>query len=148
MVFKTSEEINKLLQNKILINQSKNPLTYEATEVLYLGLNFILSIKNVKSFPEPISRLIKEINTAIIISKPSGHPHQTGWLCHIIKNEWKPENQFWMHDDNVIKTLSELRNTPFLPSPISHERILKEAKNISPNRRPRDESMSSKVVIT
>jgi hypothetical protein len=42
-----------------------------------------------KNFSEPITRLIKEINTAIIFSKPSGHPHQTGWLSRIIKNEWK-----------------------------------------------------------
>jgi len=74
---------------KIFINQSKLPLTYEVTEVLCLGLIFIPSIKNVKNFSEPITRLIKEINTAIIFSKPSGHPHQTGWLSRIIKNEWK-----------------------------------------------------------
>jgi hypothetical protein len=36
-----------------------------------------------------------------------------------------------MHDDEVIKTLSKLRTTPFLPSPVLHEQILKEAKKLS-----------------
>jgi len=133
LVFNSPGEINKLLQNKILINQTKLTLTNEATEVLCLGLNFIPSIKDVKPPSESIARLIKDINTAIIFSKPSGHPHHTGWLSRIIVNEWKPENQSWMNDDKVIETLSELRTIPFLPSPVLHEKVLKEAKKLSQN---------------
>jgi hypothetical protein len=36
-----------------------------------------------------------------------------------------------MNDDEVIKTLFELRTTPFLSSPVLHEKILKEAKKLS-----------------
>jgi len=82
-------------------------------------------------FTKPISRLIKDINTAILFSKPVQYPYQRGWLSRHVKTDWSPESQSWLYDDQVIQTFSELQNPPLLKSPLFHEKIRTEIKKLS-----------------
>lgn len=75
-----SSYINNLLNNNILINQSPEPLSNEAIEILCSGLNFI-SESLAAPFPQPpISRLIHSFNTSLYFAQKNTLNHTKGWI--------------------------------------------------------------------
>lgn len=127
IVFKSTEDINKLLKKKILINQSLKPVTNRTIELLSLGLNFIPSNCGTKnSLTNPVNRLIKDINTRIFFLQKTKKENRKGWLTKFTNSNWTPEQQSWTTDPRIMPLLNSISSpTPSL-SMKNHQELIKE----------------------
>ncbi len=122
--FANTNELNRLLRKKFLINQSTTIISDEAIEVLCLGLNFIPSKKiDDKKIDRPLDKLILDINKQIVLFRKKGNQNK-GWLSNIIKSEWTPEEQSWTSDYRIIPLLTKLSDPEELRNPLLHNNIL------------------------
>jgi hypothetical protein len=126
MVFQSTKIINNLLKNSILIDQSPEPLSNEAVEILCLGLNFIPK-SPVAPFPQPpISRLVHNINTSLFFAQKNSSNHTKGWLNQFTISDWNPPIQSWMMDTRVISLLNSLSDSGITNNNIINKKILSE----------------------
>ena len=109
LIFRDTAQLNTLLRNNILINQTSIPLSNEMIEILCLGLNFIPGTNLNSTLDQPIERLKKDINTRLFFAKKTNNKFRyRGWLSPYIKSEWIPEQQTCLLDKLVLDALDGL----------------------------------------
>lgn len=131
MVFKSVEQINILLKNNILINQTNTPLDNKITEVLCLGLDFIPSTTVDKDILVPaVQRLTRDINVRLHFLD-SNQKSKHGWLAKFCKTEWEPETLTWSTDERIVPILGGLSTPDLAPNPISHKEVVETIDKIN-----------------
>jgi hypothetical protein len=130
LFFADTKKIRKLLQKKILINQSQTILTDAEIEVLCLGLNFIPSNGDTKQGTDvAISRLTHDINKQLLFNKKNKHGDR-GWLSKFVKSDWIPEEQSWMLDERITPIMDKLLNPTKNINPILHNEAIQTLKKL------------------
>ena len=131
MVFKSAKQINTLLKNNILINQSHTPLDNKTIEVLCLGLDFIPSTTVSNDILVPaIQRLTRDINTKLHFLD-NKQRNKRGWLTEFCKTEWEPKTPTWSTDDRISPIIEQLLSPELVPNPVSHNEIVKTIDRIN-----------------
>lgn len=131
LVFKSREAINKLLKERILINQSTTTLTNEEIETLCLGLNFIPTYPhNNEETTIDTQRWIREINLSMnFLGKETNT--KKSWLRKYVKSDFNPE-QDWNEDPDFVnknKQLSVPVEKKTEETPLGIIEALKKLKN-------------------
>ena len=131
MVFKSTGQINILLKNNILINQTNTPLNNKTIEVLCLGLDFIPSTTVNNDILNPaIQRLTRDINVRLHFLDVDQR-NKRGWLTEFCKTEWEPETLTWSTDDRITSILEGLSTPDKALNPISHKEVVKTIDKIN-----------------
>jgi hypothetical protein len=131
MIFSSAREINLLLKENILINQSRIPLDVETIETLCLGLNFLPSATTERNLLPAINRLIREINIRIHFYSKKVKAHKKGWLSKLVKSDWEPDAPTWLSDDRIPLIIEDLLEPKLNSNPITHAKIIQTIQKLN-----------------
>ena len=110
-IFRNSNQINKLLKHKVLINLTNYQLSPEEIEGLCLGLSFILTDDEIDiDISNATSKWIRNINTKLYFATDNSKTNNRGWLSKHTRSTWEPPKQSWEDDENIQPLLNNCFN--------------------------------------
>ena len=147
LVYKNIQQLNKYLNDKILLNDKNTTLSNEEIEALSLGLKYIptdpvIHSKRVADSRNSFERYARKIDTMIYFKKAElnypkpNKPPTKGHLTGVTKSHWDPPLAEWTNDETCRDLAQEItENIPTLDhnKSITHQNITEAINKLAKN---------------